>query len=103
MIGFPYTQFTDPLYTGVVDILTRTNDSWSYGTRMFSPEPVSSGSFGYSMALSGSDLLIGAPMEDAGLDSNPPVWDAGAAYVFSMPSLTKRTDLDPSPLAGVSW
>jgi len=61
----------------------KTDDVWSHVQRLVSDEPVSSGSFGYSMAQSGSGLLIGAPLEDA----PGPVWDAGAAYVMTMPDL----------------
>lgn len=80
MVGFANTQYSDPVFAGAVDILTRANDAWSYGPRLVSPQAVSSGAFGYSLALSGSDLLIGAPVEDA----PGPVWDAGAAYVVSI-------------------
>lgn len=80
-----------------MDVLTRTNHVWSYAHRLISPERVSSGSFGYSFAQSGPDLLIGAPLEDV----PGPVWDAGAAYVMTMFNLkgahTAQDDGSRSP------
>lgn len=85
-IGLPNTPESDPPNAGVVDIYTRKNNMWTFGRRMASPQPFSFGSFGYSLALSGPDLLIGAHMEDA--PGN--VWDAGAAYVYTLSSLNKN-------------
>ena len=59
--------------SGVQDI--DTNDSRI--DQLTSPSPATDGRFGASLGLSGSLLVVGAPVEDSGLTS-----DAGRAHVF---------------------
>jgi len=93
-VGFPAVENSGFLYAGCADVLARTGDTWSHVERVFSPEPVNSGGFGYAISVSGSDLLIGAPMEDAPEN----VWDAGAVYVMPLPGpSTKITAREDGP------
>ena len=86
LVGFPTVENPGYPYAGCVDVLARTGGSWSHFQRVFSTEPASSGSFGYSTSVSGSDLLVGAPAEDAPEN----VWDAGAVYVMQLPGPSPR-------------
>jgi len=99
LVGFPAVKDpTDPgyPYAGCVDVVTLTGGGWSHFQRVFSGKPASSGSFGYAISVSGSDLLVGAPMEDAPEN----VWDAGAVYVMPLPgpSTRRKTHGDSSDL-----
>jgi FG-GAP repeat len=63
-----------------------------------SPHPKLTGFFGFSVAMSGTTLVVGAPNETAGTYE-----DAGNAYVYTISGTTvtlKCTLVDPTPLAG---
>ena len=58
-----------------------------------SPSPVANGEFGYSVSMSGSSLLVGAPFENASGVSG-----SGRAYLFDEPSGVLRATLSsPAP------
>lgn len=67
---------------GVADVYRLEGQDWVFEQRVVKPADVGFGgpnAFGRALALDGSSLLVGAPLED-----NPPFThgDAGAAYVF---------------------
>jgi hypothetical protein len=61
---------------GAVYVYTRAGDVWSPQARVLSPSP-SSEQFGFSVALSGTTLVVGAPF-----DNQPGANRAGSVYVF---------------------
>ena len=73
--------------TPTVPVLTLTN-----------PSPAAGDSFGNSVAISGTRILVGAPGDDAGAT------DAGRIYVYEMtsatPTLPVATLNNPTPAAG---
>lgn len=67
---------TKPRQCGRVFEFTRSNRAWRKRSREIDPQCRSYDEFGYSLALSGSTAVIGAP----GADNN-----AGVAYVATLP------------------
>ena len=67
--------------TGAVWISERTGpgNTWSNGVRLQASDAQMGDQFGWSVALSGDWLAVGAPGEDGPSDQRP---DAGAVYVF---------------------
>lgn len=65
---------------------------------LHNPEPGSEDSFGWSVAISGNRVVIGAYRDDAGAN------DSGSAYVFDLaadsPAMPAATLRNPGPLAG---
>jgi hypothetical protein len=74
-----------PFYqNGAVHLFQRSTRGWSW-TRMVRPADNTEGDqFGYSMALSGTNLIVGAPYQDLGWG-----FDDGAVYAFELPTPPK--------------
>ena len=75
--------------SGAVYVFVRTNGVWSQQAYIKASNPSALDQFGYSVAISGNTLVVGAPGEDSnGSGVNPntqgdnPATDSGAAYVF---------------------
>lgn len=63
------------------------------------PNPAADDLFGFSVALSGTTAVVGAPQDNPG-----GINDAGAAYVFDTTTGTLgATFNDPAPTAGLKW
>ena len=66
----------------------------SGGTRLSSPNPQAGGEFGYSVAISGTTVIVGAPAEDADTTTAA----AGHAYLFDATTgdlISTLTSTDP--------
>ncbi|TXD36966.1 hypothetical protein FRC98_09500 [Lujinxingia vulgaris] len=71
---------TDTLDSGAVYLFARDEggpDVWGEFKKITPEVPASGGRFGFALALSGDDLLVGAPKEDITRA------DSGAAYIFN--------------------
>jgi len=73
VVGAPFANN----YFGVVYVYTRSGDVWNEVAQLSASDNEPFSSFGYSTALSGNYLLVGAPFKD-----EPSIDDAGAAYLF---------------------
>ncbi|HEX8875670.1 MAG TPA: hypothetical protein VF777_02915 [Phycisphaerales bacterium] len=62
---------------GVVYVYSFSGTSWTQQASIPSPEPNEANRFGYSVAVSGNRLVVGAPYDDAS-----PTVDVGAAYSY---------------------
>ena len=84
-IGAPSSHTT---YGGSVYVLRRTNGIWIEEARIVSPNSDSDDRFGYSVALSGDTLAIGASAENSsaqGINGTPTdnsLTQSGATYVY---------------------
>ncbi|MCB1132694.1 MAG: hypothetical protein KDN05_16335, partial [Verrucomicrobiae bacterium] len=73
--------------SGAAYVFTREASSWSQQAFLRASNPGNGDGFGYSVAIAGDALVVGAPYEDSGtmgVDSNPneTASASGAAYVF---------------------
>jgi hypothetical protein len=67
---------------GAAYVFTRTGDTWAEQAILYAFDPEASDYFGFSVALDGNTVLVGAYKEDTGGT------DAGAAYVFTRSGTT---------------
>src|SRR2546429_5189198 len=83
---------TDSTYAGVAYIFVRAGGTWSQQARLAPDVPSAFAEFGYSVAINGDTLVVGAPGEDDGGNA------AGAVYVFVRqgPIWRQQTTLTPS-------
>jgi hypothetical protein len=69
------------LSSGAAYIFHRTGDNtWDSGVKLMAPDAQANDIFGYSVAISGDDAIVGAYHEDGG--AGDPRTNAGAAYIF---------------------
>jgi len=68
---------------GATYIFTRSGTTWTQQARLVASDAQTSDNFGYSVAISGNTVVVGARYEDPGAIS-----DAGAAYIFTRSGTT---------------
>ncbi len=62
--------------TGSVDVFQRSGDAWAYVNRLTARDEADGDAFGYAVAVDGSYVMVGAPLDDDGGK------DSGSVYVF---------------------
>lgn len=50
--------------------------------------------YGWSIAMNGQEMIVGAPREDHDINGNNEIGDAGAAYIFKNPNILGITDYE---------
>ncbi|MGH9018123.1 MAG: FG-GAP repeat protein, partial [Acidimicrobiales bacterium] len=70
VVGAPYANS----YTGAAYVFTKVAGTWLQQAELLASDGASNDEFGWSVAISGSTVVVGAPARDFGI---------GAAYVFS--------------------
>jgi hypothetical protein len=65
--------------TGSAYVFTRSGTTWTQQAKVVSPDPDPVDNFGNSVAIAGSEVVIGARFDDPSLINN-----AGAAYVYGL-------------------
>ncbi|TWU02299.1 PKD domain-containing protein [Stieleria varia] len=93
VIGAAYDD-TGALGTGRVHVYHATSSSATFQTSINNPSPNSYDRFGWSVAVDGNTVVIGAPADDFGAR------DSGAAYVFDISGGTATlvsTIVNPTP------
>ena len=102
-VSSPYEDLQNDTDAGVVHLFTDTPDpgggpsSWTEAARLTPSDPDSDDNFGFSVALDGARLLVGAPSRDATAE------DDGAVYAFARSDAvwSERERLTaPTPAAG---
>ena len=88
---------------GRVSIYLRTTGSWALQQTIEAGDAAASDQFGYSLAVDGDSLIVGAPYRDEGAAT-----DAGAAYTFTRSTgvwtqAQKLTAPAPQGLARFGW
>jgi hypothetical protein len=78
IVGTPFKQFNSNLGAGMGYVFARNNGAWSQYVELIPPDTHAGGAFGYSVALSGSTALIGAPNQ---FGNGPGV---GSAYIWQL-------------------
>ena len=71
---------------GVVYVFTRNDGIWSQQARLEASNSDANDHFGFSVAISGDTLVVGAIGEDSSIsggEDNNSIFDAGAVYVFT--------------------
>ncbi len=77
-VGIPGAKIPFNAYAGSVDIYERSGTVWTYRNRLATINEGQDGDrFGHSVALSGNVLVVGAPGDDYGYNT-----DSGAVYVY---------------------
>ncbi len=61
---------------GAVYVYARSGTSWSQQQKLTASDATAGDALGWSVALEGDTLVVGAPWEETG------VWESGSAYVF---------------------
>lgn len=69
--------------TGAVYMYQKTNNVWGFVQKIVNPVPGGSDQFGYSVAISGSTALVGAPFNDSNSTA-----DNGSAYFYTLSGST---------------
>jgi hypothetical protein len=97
---------------GAAYVFTRTGTTWSQQAYLKASNAEENDDFGYSVAVSGDTLVVGASEEDssaAGSEANNTASNAGAAYVFTRTGTTwsqqaylKTSNADASDIFGRS-
>jgi len=76
----------DPLsYAGAAYVFMRHlggTNRWGQARKLMAPDAQAFDDFGFNVALSGKNAIVGAISEDGG--AGDPITDAGAAYIFYM-------------------
>jgi len=63
---------------GAVFVYTRSGATWTLQQKLTAQDGAANGGFGFSVAISGDTVVIGAPLDDIGGNK-----DQGSAYVFT--------------------
>jgi hypothetical protein len=73
-------------YSGAAYVFTRSGTSWTQQAYLKASNPGTNDEFGYSVAISGDTIVVGARFEDSrypGIESDNSLPNSGAAYVFT--------------------
>lgn len=68
---------------GAVWIFKNINGQWTPLKKLIAPYRNAYARFGYSVAINGSTIAVGAPEQELDASGANPVFQAGAAYIFS--------------------
>lgn len=97
LIGAPLVKALGITDAGAAYIFGRNQggaNQWGLSARLNATNPVASDHFGTAVAISGSNLVVGAPLVDISTNLVTTNNDAGAAYVYSFnPNGTNEWDL----------
>jgi FG-GAP repeat len=77
VIGAPFADRGEPFDQGAAYVFTRSGDTWGSVVKLTRPELGFFDTFGWSVALVGDRLLVGAPFAEAGGE-----FSQGAAYEY---------------------
>jgi FG-GAP repeat len=67
----------DNTYQGSAYIFVRSGSSWNQVQKLTASDGAAFDTFGYSVAISGDNVVLGAPNDNIGFNSNQ-----GSAYMF---------------------
>ncbi len=95
VVGAPYHDGVQA-DSGSAYVYERIGDSWSYAAKLTPSVEQNGALFGWSVAVDGDTIVIGARKADVGVQA-----DAGAVYVFEKP-LTGWTDMTETALLTAS-
>jgi hypothetical protein len=85
IIAAPIHDAFSPTYVdnaGLVFVFRKQSAHWGVVQRIAASDPQESDGFGYSLAISGNRLVVGAANKPTDVNGNNPILNAGAAYVF---------------------
>ncbi len=77
MVGIPGDQVLNDTTRGSLIVFTRTGNYWSFDRRLVASDGAQGDNFGWSLALSGNELIVGAPFKTISIANQ------GVGYVFS--------------------
>ena len=78
LVGARFHDTVGKADAGAAYVFTRSGDSWTLQPTLIAADGSADDQFGYSVALSGAEALVGARFHDTGGQA-----EAGAAYVFT--------------------
>ncbi len=78
VVSAPHRAVGPDVGQGAVYVFTRSGDSWTQQAELVSSDGASNDGFGWSVAVSGDTVVVGAPFHSVGGNSSQ-----GAAYVFT--------------------
>lgn len=88
VIGAPYAKIGEKVYQGAVYVFRKSNGNWLQSTKIIANDGNAFDNFGWSVDLSGNDLVIGS----IGANNN-----LGAAYIY------KRTTISVLGNTAILW
>ena len=77
MVAGAHKEATGGAEAGAAYVFTRSGTTWSQQAKLLASDPQVYDNFGYSVAIDGDTIVVGAYFEDTGAAN------AGAAYVFT--------------------
>lgn len=86
VVGAPFENDT-AADAGAAYVFFFSGSSWAQQARLASPEPTGSNRFGYSVAISGNRVVVGAPYDDVSA-----AFDAGSAHAYNRSGTTWTFD-----------
>jgi len=96
--------------TGWAYVFAREGDSWSQKAELFGSDTQAGDQFGYSVAIDGGTIVVGAPFHDDICPSEPLCQDVGSARVFRQQGTEWIEDTgfalaypDPQPGDSFGW
>ena len=106
VVGAPYNDYDDPddnandvSNSGAAYVFTKpATGGWATDTetaKLTASDGKANGRFGFSVAIDGDTIVIGAPDDDGDSNTND---DEGAAYVFTKPATGWATDTETATL-----
>lgn len=103
-VGVPYQDYDETgansvPEAGAVYIYRRTMNSWEFAYKIAAPanDRANSDNFGYSVALNGSTLVVGAPKNALNALQTNPVIRAGAAFIYDITTTTATLEAKVVP------
>ena len=90
----------DDTRNGSAYVFTKVSGVWSQAAKLTASDGAADDEFGYSVAVDGDTIVVGAHQNDADTNNN----DEGAAYVFTKPALGwgDWSNLDTNGKAGLT-
>jgi hypothetical protein len=78
VVGAPYDRVGTNNYQGSATVFTRVGTSWVEQAKLSASDGAAFDYFGLSVAISGETIIVGAPNDNVGANS-----DQGSAYIFT--------------------
>ena len=94
----------DDTRNGSAYVFTKVSGVWSQVAKLTASDGVADDEFGYSVAVDGDTIVVGAHLDDGTDSGGNAITDSGSAYVFTKPALGwgDWSNLDTNGKAGLT-
>jgi hypothetical protein len=87
VVGAPTAGVGSNVGQGAVYVFKRVGDRWEQTARLTATDGAANDDLGFSVALAGDTILVGAPFDDVGANA-----DQGSVYTFAATGAAARTE-----------